>query len=323
METIGSLGLWAAFAAFVVVALVVDFRVLGHQGPHRVRTREALWWSLAWIALALAFNAGLWVWEYLQVGRAAADEIALEFLTGYLLEKALSIDNIFVFLLVFNTFAVPVELRQRALMLGVLGAIVLRAIMIFIGAALIARFHWILYLFGVFLVFTGIKMLLSAGSAPDLEKNPILRWVRGHLHVTRSFHGEQLRALEDGRRAFTPLFVVLVVIAIIDVVFAVDSIPAIFAVTLDPFIVLTSNVFAVLGLRALFFLLARMADKFHRLGHGLALVLLFIGAKMLIADLYKIPIGVALGVVAVLIGGAIAASLLWPPSPEDSENQAP
>ena len=240
-----------------------------------------------------------------------------------MLEKALSVANIFVFLLVFNTFAVPVELRQRALMLGVLGAIALRAVMIFVGAALVARFHWILYLFGLFLLVTGIKMLISAGAEPDLESNRVLRWIRGHLHITRGFHGEQLRAVEDGRKEFTPLFVVLVLLAVVDVVFAVDSIPAIFAVTLDPFIVLTSNVFAVLGLRALFFLLAGMADRFHRLGHGLALVLLFIGVKMLIADLYKIPVGIALGVIALLIGSAIAASMLWPAQSGDSEARDP
>lgn len=321
MSTIGTPGLWIAFSAFVIVALVVDFYVLGRQGAHRVRIREAMWWSVAWISLALAFNAGLWWWELQQSGPAVANEVALEFLTGYVLEKALSIDNIFVFLLVFNTFAVPVELRQRALMLGVLGAIALRAVMIFVGAALVARFHWVLYLFGLFLLVTGIKMLLSADTEPDLESNRVLRWIRGHLHITRGFHGEQLRAVEDGRKAFTPLFVVLVLLAVVDVVFAVDSIPAIFAVTLDPFIVLTSNVFAVLGLRALFFLLAGMADRFHRLGHGLALVLLFIGIKMLIADLYKIPIGIALGVIAFLIGSAIAASMLWPAESADSTDR--
>lgn len=323
MNSIGTPGLWTAFSAFVIVALVVDFYVLGRHGAHRVRLREAMWWSIAWISLALVFNAGLWWWELQQSGSAVANEVALEFLTGYLLEKALSVDNIFVFLLVFNTFAVPVELRQRALMLGVLGAIALRAVMIFVGAALVARFHWILYLFGLFLLVTGIKMLISAGAEPDLESNRVLRWIRGHLHITRGFHGEQLRAVEDGRKEFTPLFVVLVLLAVVDVVFAVDSIPAIFAVTLDPFIVLTSNVFAVLGLRALFFLLAGMADRFHRLGHGLALVLLFIGVKMLIADLYKIPVGIALGVIALLIGSAIAASMLWPAQSADSEARNP
>lgn len=313
MHTMATPGLWIAFTTVVVVALVADFWVLGRHGAHRVTLREAAWWSAAWITLALAFMAALWWWLDGHGGRAFANEIALEFLTGYLLEKALSVDNIFVFLLVFNTFAVPAELRQRALMLGVIGAIVLRGVMIFVGAALVARFHWVLYLFGLFLLFTGVKMLLSANDKPDLDHNPVLRWMRGHLHITRGFHGEQLRAVEDGRHGFTPLFVVLVLLAVVDVVFAVDSIPAIFAVTLDPFIVLTSNVFAVLGLRALFFLLAGMADRFHLLGYGLSLVLVFIGAKMLIAHWYKIPIGLALGVVAVLIVASILASLAIPP----------
>ncbi|KAB2900799.1 MAG: TerC/Alx family metal homeostasis membrane protein [Dokdonella sp.] len=313
MHTMATPGLWIAFTTVVVVALVADFWVLGRHGAHRVTLREAAWWSAAWITLALAFMAALWWWLDGHGGRAFANEIALEFLTGYLLEKALSVDNIFVFLLVFNTFAVPAELRQRALMLGVIGAIVLRGAMIFVGAALVARFHWVLYLFGLFLLFTGVKMLLSANDKPDLDHNPVLRWMRGHLHITRGFHGEQLRAVEDGRHGFTPLFVVLVLLAVVDVVFAVDSIPAIFAVTLDPFIVLTSNVFAVLGLRALFFLLAGMADRFHLLGYGLSLVLVFIGAKMLIAHWYKIPIGLALGVVAVLIVASILASLAIPP----------
>ena len=229
----------------------------------------------------------------------------------------MSVDNIFVFLLVLNTFGVPVELRQRAIMLGVLGAIALRAVMILVGAALIARFHWILYVFGLFLVFTGLKMLLTAHSESDLDSNPVLRWMRGHLRITRGFHGEQLRATEDGQAAFTPLFVVLVLLAVVDVIFAVDSIPAIFAVTLDPFIVLTSNVFAVLGLRALFFVLARMADRFHLLGYGLAAVLVFIGGKMLVAHWYKIPVGIALGVVAVFIVASMLASLAVPPRRSD------
>lgn len=313
MQTIGTPGLWIAFAAVVVAALVADFFVLDRRGAHRVSFREAALWSLVWIALALAFNLALWWWVDAHAGRTEANEIGLEFLTGYLLEKALAIDNIFVFLLVFNTFAVPVELRQRALMLGVLGAIALRAILIFVGAALVARFHWVLYLFGLFLVVTGAKMLLSAQSEPDLDGNPALRWMRKHLRITRDFHGEKLRVVEGGRAAFTPLFVVLVLIAVIDVVFAVDSIPAIFAVTLDPFVVLTSNVFAVLGLRALFFLLAGMADRFHLLGYGLAAVLVFIGAKMLVAAWYKVPIGAALGVVAVLIAASMIASLVVAP----------
>lgn len=313
MHTIGNTGLWTAFSLIVVAALVVDFLVLRSGGPHRVSFREALVWSLAWVGLALAFNLGLWWWLDGHAGRAVANEIGLEFLTGYVVEKSLAVDNIFVFLMIFNYFAVPPEQRQRALMLGVLGAIVLRAILIFIGAALVAKFHWILYLFGLFLIVTGVKMLLAANQEPDLEANPMLRWMRNHLPLTKEFRGSALSVLDGGKRLYTPLFVVMILIAVTDVIFAVDSIPAIFAVTEDPFVVLTSNVFAVLGLRAMFFLLAGAAERFHLLSYGLAAVLLFIGTKMLIADLYKIPIGIALGVVALLIGASIVASLRIPP----------
>ena len=313
MHTIGTPGLWVAFSLIVAAALAVDFLVLRAAGPHRVAFREAVYWSLAWIGLALAFNAGLWWWLDLNAGRAVANQIGMEFLAGYVIEKSLAVDNIFVFLMIFNYFAVPTERRQRALMLGVLGAIVLRGLLIFVGAALVARFHWILYVFGLFLVVTGVKMLVNSGNEPDLESNPVLRWMRRTLHLTDGFRGDALSVVENGHRHFTPLFAVMVLIAICDVIFAVDSIPAIFAVTEDPFVVLTSNVFAVLGLRALFFLLAGMAEKFHLLSYGLAAVLLFIGGKMLLASFLPIPIGIALGIVALLIGASIAASLYWPP----------
>jgi tellurite resistance protein TerC len=237
----------------------------------------------------------------------------MEFLTGYLVEKALAVDNIFVFLMIFTYFAVPAPSQQRVLIYGVLGAIVLRAIMIFIGAALIQKFHWILYFFGLFLLATGAKMLWAAGQEPDMEKNPILRWITGHLPLTRHYHGESFIVREDGIKKYTPLFVVMIMVAFTDVIFAVDSIPAIFAITTDPFIVLTSNVFAVLGLRALYFLLAGMAEKFHLLAYGLALVLIFIGVKMLIVDFYKIPVGISLSVVAALIAAAMVFSLIIKP----------
>jgi tellurite resistance protein TerC len=227
-------------------------------------------------------------------------------------EKALAIDNIFVFLMLFSYFAVPEAQRQRVLVLGILGAIVLRAILIFIGAALLARFHWVLYIFGAFLLLTGIKMWRAAGEPPSLEHNPLLRWVTAHLPFLRRYCGSALWIGAGSRRKFTPLFIVLVMIAITDVIFAVDSIPAIFAITADPFIVLTSNVFAVLGLRAMFFLLQGMADRFHLLPYGLALVLCFIGVKMLLVDLYKVPIPLALGMVALIIGSTIALSLKTP-----------
>jgi tellurite resistance protein TerC len=311
--TIGTLWMWVAFGAIVLVAVSVDLLVLRQRGPHKVGTREALLWSAAWIGLAGLFNLALWGYLHELTSPAEADRIALEFLTGYLVEKALAVDNIFVFLLLFSYFAVPAEQQQRALILGVLGAIALRAVMIFIGAALIASFHWVLYLFGAFLLVTGTKMLLMAGRPPDLERNPVLRWLTAHLPLTRGYHGAALWISTGSGRKYTPLFIVLVMIGVTDLIFAVDSIPAIFAVTTDPFVVLTSNVFAVLGLRALYFLLAGMAERFHLLGYGLAGVLMFIGGKMLLADLYKMPIGVALGVVAGMLAAAMLLSLLIRP----------
>lgn len=312
MESIGNGWLWGGFALLVMAALWVDLVLMRHGGPHRVGFREALAWSAAWVGLALLFNAGLWWYLSKTAGHVIANQVGLEFLTGYLVEKALAVDNIFVFLLLFTYFGVPEQQRQRVLVIGVLGAIVLRAILIFIGAALIARFHWILYLFGAFLLLTGVKMWLAAGQAPDMERNPVLRWVTGHLPLIRRYHGSALWIGKGRRRRYTPLFVVLVMIAVTDVIFAVDSIPAIFAITTDPFIVLTSNVFAVLGLRAMFFLLAGMVERFHLLSYGLALVLAFIGIKMLVVDLVKIPVLVSLGVVGLIIGVSMVLSLLRP-----------
>ena len=312
METIGSPLLWGGFAVMVVVALLVDLVLMRSGGPHKVTFKEAAYWSLGWVALALLFNAGLWWYLTATAGSVVANRVGLEFLTGYLVEKSLAVDNIFVFLMVFTYFSVPEEQRQRVLIIGILGAIVLRTIMIFAGAVLLTKFHWLLYVFGVFLLFTGIKMWLAAGKAPDLEANPALRWMRKHLALTPQYHGNALVVRENGKRWYTPLFVVIMLIAITDVIFAVDSIPAIFAITSDPFIVLTSNVFAVLGLRAMFFLLAGMADRFHLLPYGLALVLAFIGSKMLLIDVLKIPVLVSLGVVVAIIGATVVASLLRP-----------
>lgn len=316
MHSIGSSGMWWAFGIVVLVALVVDFLVLRAGGPHKVSFRESVLWSIAWIILALLFNAGLWWYLDDHSGREVANRVALEFLTGYVIEKSLSIDNIFVFLLLFKTFAVPEIQQRKVLMIGVLGALLLRGIMIFIGAALISRFHWILYVFGAFLVFTGFRMFKGAGDEPDIEHNPILRWMRRHLRVTTGYRGGAISVIEDGKRWFTPMFLVIVLIGFVDIVFAVDSIPAIFAITEDPFIVLTSNVFAVLGLRALFFMLAGMAGRFHLLNYGLAAVLVFIGTKMLVMDVWKIPIGISLGVVGVLIAASMIASSVIPPRHE-------
>lgn len=316
MQTIGNPWLWAGFAGVVVIALLVDLVLMRHGGAHRVTFKEALYWSLGWIGLALLFNAGLWWYVNETAGVAMANKVGLEFLTGYLVEKSLAVDNIFVFLMVMSYFAVPEEQRQRVLVIGILGAIVLRSILIFAGAALLAHFHWLLYVFGAFLLLTGVKMWFAAGKEPDLERNPVLRWMRGHLPLSPDYHGEAISVVRNGKRWYTPLFVVLVLIGVTDVIFAVDSIPAIFAITADPFIVLTSNVFAVLGLRAMFFLLAGMADRFHLLPYGLAVVLAFIGTKMLLIDVFKIPVLWSLAGVAAILGVTIALSLARPASPD-------
>lgn len=315
MHGIATPWMWAGFALFVVVAILVDLFALEKKGDHAVTLKEALGWSLLWVTLALLFNAGLWFWLDQTAGRELANLKATEFLTGYLIEKSLSVDNIFVFLLIFTAFAVPAEQQKRALIMGVVGAVVLRAVMILIGAWLIAQFHWILYVFGAFLLVTGARMAWATDHEPDLEKNPILRWMRGHLAITTEFIGHKLWEVRDGVRWFTPLFVVVVLIAVTDVIFAVDSIPAIFAITTDPFIVMTSNIFAILGLRALYFLLADLASRFHLLKYGLAAVLMFIGVKMLIVEWFKIPVFVSLGIVGCLLAASMAASWLIPEKP--------
>jgi len=313
MQTIGNVWMWGGFVAVVVVALLVDLVLMRHGGPHKVTFKEALYWSAGWVALALVFNAGLWWYLHETAGAAVANEVGLQFLTGYLIEKALAVDNIFVFLLIMGYFAVPEVQRQRVLVIGILGAIVLRSIMIFAGSMLVSQFQWLLYVFGAFLLFTGWKMWFAAGQEPSLDDNPALRFMRRHLRITHEYNGNRLLAEKDGVRWFTPMFVVLVLIAVTDVIFAVDSIPAIFAITTDPFIVLTSDVFAVLGLRAMFFLLAGMADRFHLLPYGLAVILGFIGAKMLLIDVFKIPVPVSLGVVAAILVVTMVLSVKLPP----------
>jgi tellurite resistance protein TerC len=307
--SVGTPALWAGFVLFILAMLALDLFLLGGRQAHRVAVREALAWSVLWLSLALVFCGLLWWYLDTTVGREVANAKAAAFLTGYLIEKSLSVDNIFVFLMIFSHFAVPPEYQRRVLLYGVLGAIVMRAIMILLGVWLVSRFHWVLYLFGAFLVVTGIKMLIFAEHEPDLDKNPVLRWLRRHLPITERYHGERFVVVEEGARWFTPLFVVLVLIETSDLIFAVDSIPAIFAITTDPFIVFTSNIFAILGLRALYFLLADMAERFHLLKYGLALVLVLVGAKMLLADFYKVPVGIALGVVALIIASSVFASL--------------
>ncbi|HET9651658.1 MAG TPA: TerC family protein [Usitatibacter sp.] len=310
IESTGTPILYLGFSLLVAVLLAVDFVVLKVGGAHKVGVKEAAGWSLVWIAIALAFCG--WFWWYLdgRFPREVANKKALEYLTGYLIEKSLAVDNVFVWITLFGFFAVPPEFQKRVLLYGVLGAIVMRAVLIYAGAVLLAQFHWILYLFGLFLLATGVKMLVFANHEPDLEKNPVLRWMRGHMKITDEHHGEKFFVKKAGVRYATPLFVVLVLVEVTDLIFAVDSIPAIFAVTGDPFIVFTSNIFAILGLRAMYFLLADMSQRFHLLKYGLALILMFIGVKMLLLDVYKIPVGIALGIVAAILLASVAMSLL-------------
>jgi tellurite resistance protein TerC len=302
MQTIAPLWLWATFVGIVLLSLFIDFVVLRKQGSQEIGVKEALNWSLVWIALSFLFN-GLFWWAIKD--ETGSTEIAnvksLEFLTGYLIEKSLAVDNIFVFLLIFTYFAVPTHFQKRVLMIGIIGAIVLRTVMILMGGWLLSEFHWVLYVFGAFLILTGVKMWWAAGKEPNLDDNPALKLLRRLIPVSKNYDGENFWTLENGRKIATPLFMVICLIALTDVIFAVDSIPAIFAITNDPFIVLTSNVFAILGLRAMYFLLAAVANKFHLLNYGLALILVFIGAKMCLIDVYKIPVLFSLGVVVVIL----------------------
>lgn len=308
METIGTPALWAGFMVFVIAMLALDLGVF-HRKSHEVKPVEALLWTVVWVGLALAFNA----WIYFEFGT----EKGLEFLTGYVIEKALSVDNIFVFLVLFSYFKVPPRYQHRVLFWGIMGALVMRGLFIGAGAALIQSFHWILYLFGILLVFTGVKMLITRDEEVDPGKNRILRLFSKWVPCLPEYRESAFLVREGGRRFATPLLLVLVAVEASDLMFAVDSIPAVFAVTLDPFIVYTSNIFAILGLRSLYFLLAGAMMKLRYLKLGLSLVLAFIGVKMLVAGFYKIPIGVSLGVVSGLIFGAVAISLARPaPVPE-------
>lgn len=310
MTSIGEPWMWGGFVAFVIVMLGIDLFLFGGRKAHKVSVREAAAWTVAWVSLALIFNFLLWWYLKGTVGAEVAEQKAIEFLTGYIIEKSLSVDNVFVFLMIFGAFQVAPELQRRVLLYGVFGAIVLRAIMILAGAWVVQEFHWVLYLFGVFLLITGLRMLVMAEKEPDLEKNPVLRFARSHLRISQGFHGEKFTIMENGVRYFTPLFLVLLLIEVSDVIFAVDSIPAIFAITTDPFIVFTSNIFAIMGLRALYFLLADMADRFHLLKFGLAFVLMFIGSKMLFAKWVHVPTEVSLLVIGMFLTTSVIASLL-------------
>jgi len=310
-----SVWLWLIFSVVIAAMLYVDLGVVNRRA-HVISIKEALVWSGVWIAVSLLFCLGLSIWQ----GR----EPALEFLTGYLIEKSLSVDNLFVFLLIFSYFRVPAQYQHKILFWGIIGALVLRFVFIMAGVALIHRFHWILYLFGVFLIVTGIRLALEKDKEIHPEHNPVLRAFRRVWPVTDRYHETgQFFIRQAGRRVATPLFVVLLVVETTDVVFAVDSIPAIFAVTLDPFIVYSSNAFAILGLRALYFALAGLLRVFVHLHYGLSAILVFVGIKMLIADAYQIPIGIALGVVAGILALSILASMLRKPSAPPTEPPQP
>ncbi len=306
IESIGTPYLWIGFTLFVLAMLGIDLGVF-HRRAHEVKVREAFIWTLVWIALALIFNSGVYFWF--------GPQRALEFFTGYLIEKALSVDNIFVFIVIFSYFGVPKAYQHRVLFWGILGALIMRAIFILLGAALIQQFHWIIYVFGAFLVFTGVKLYFQRGGEVHPERNPLLRLFRRFVPMVDGYRGSRFTVIEGGKRYATPLLLVLVCIEATDVVFAVDSIPAIFAITRDPFIVYTSNIFAILGLRALYFVLAGVMGKFHYLRVGLSLVLVFVGIKMVISDLYKIPVAVSLTVITLLLAGSVVASLIRPLEP--------
>jgi tellurite resistance protein TerC len=303
IETIGTPGLWLGFTGFILMLLALDLGVF-HRKAHEVSIREAFIWSAIWVGLALGFTVAVGFWFGVERGE--------EFLAGFLIEKALAVDNLFVFAVIFSTFAVPSALQHRVLFWGILGALVMRAVFIWLGAALLQQFHWVMYVFGGFLVLTGIKLFLQREKEIHPERNPFVRLFVRLVPSVSQYHGTRFFVREKGRWYATPLLLVLFVVEATDVVFAVDSIPAIFAVTSDPFIVYTSNIFAILGLRSLYFLLAGVVEKFHYLKVGLALVLVFVGVKMLLLEVYKIPIELSLLVIVTLLGGAVITSLLWP-----------
>ncbi|WP_113626337.1 TerC family protein [Pectobacterium peruviense] len=301
MHTIGTPWLWGSFAAIVIVMLAIDLLYQGRKGSTVMTFKQAAVWSIIWVTLSLLFNAGFWWYLDGTVGREVANAQSLAFLTGYLIEKALAVDNVFVWLMLFGYFAVPPQYQRRVLIYGVLGAIVLRTLMVFGGSWLVTQFQWLLYVFGAFLLFTGLKMALAKEGDGAIGDKPLVRWLRSHLRMTDSIENDKFFVRRNGILFATPLFLVLIMVEISDVIFAVDSIPAIFAVTTDPFIVLTSNLFAILGLRAMYFLLAGVAERFSLLKYGLAVILVFIGTKMMLIDIFHIPVAISLGVVASIL----------------------
>jgi tellurite resistance protein TerC len=295
--------LWLSFNAFILAMLALDI-VVFHQRPHAVRFKEALGWTAFWVALAVIFCAGVYYFRGPQAGT--------EFLTGYLIEESLSVDNLFVFLLIFRYFRVPAELQHGVLFWGIMGALAMRLVFILAGVALLERFHWLIYLFGGLLVFSGFHLWSGKDKEIHPDRNPLIRLFRRHTPVTQEFVGAKFFVRRDGRRFATPLLIVLIALETTDLIFAVDSIPAVLAITRDPFIVFSSNAFAVLGLRSLFFALSGIMQMFHHLHYGLSAILIFVGGKMLVADLWKVPTAISLGVVGVLLALSVAASLIWP-----------
>jgi tellurite resistance protein TerC len=307
----GTIWLWIGFNLFVLLLLAVDLGVF-HRRAHKVSIKEATIWSVVWISLAMLFDLGLYLfWDkILPASDLSKGEAGLAFFTGYLIEKSLSVDNLFVFVLIFTFFAVPAVYQHRVLFWGIIGALIMRGTLIVVGATLLKEFHWIIYIFGGFLIFTGIRMAIHRDEELHPEQNPLVKLLRRVMPVTENYEGDHFFVRRAGKLLATPLFLVLLIVESTDLIFAVDSIPAIFAVTNDPFIVYTSNVFAILGLRSLYFLLADVVDKFYYLKHGLSVVLVFVGTKMVIADIYKIPIGLSLGVIASILTIAVLASLM-------------
>jgi len=302
METIGTLWLYLVFFAIVAVMLVIDFVGFKHQHGQEVKVRTAAYWSIAWVSVATLFGGGLWLYLEQTAGAAIANTKVMEYFAGYLLEKSLAIDNVFVWLMIFAAFAIPPALQRKLLLYGVLGAIVLRTIFIFIGAWFVQEFSWILYVFGAFLVYTGFKFLRGQHEEDsNIEDMAILKWLRKHMRITPQLQGDKFFVRQNGLLWATPLFLVLILVEASDVIFAVDSIPAIFAVTTDPFIVLTANLMAILGLRAMFFLLSGAASKMHYLPYGLGLILVFIGFKMLMLDVFHMPIWISLSFIVIVL----------------------
>lgn len=300
LETVGTPILWVSFTSFILLMLVLDLGIV-YRRPRQERLSEALFWTAFWIGLALIFGMGIW--------HFFGHQLALEYFTAYIIEKALSVDNLFIFMVIFSSFAVPSSLQHQVLFWGIIGVLILRAIFILVGAVLLQRFYWIIYPFGIILVATGFRIYVQRNKIPEIEKNLFVKVFRRFLPVTSGYHDKQFFVRENNGIVATPLFLVLLTIEFTDIIFAIDSIPAVYAVTSDPFIVYTSNIFAILGLRSLYFALAGSIDRFHYLKVALAMILIFVGVKMLMSSFYKIPIWLSLLVIVGLIGFAIILSL--------------